>query len=88
MTKNLNIYHFIRVLTLIGIFITSTQSIAQFYLPNSNYYHSEVERFNLSSTETTNHQKHLSVKPILDSKSNRDSIYYSSRKVYYTLTQK
>jgi hypothetical protein len=88
MNKKLKIYDFIRVFTLLWLIFIPTNSIAQLYFPNSNYYNSEIERFNLSSKETTNHQKHLSVKPILDSKSNRDSIYYSSRKVYYTLTQK
>ena len=77
-----------RAIALLWLMFTPYNLLAQLYFPNSNYYHSEIERFNLNSELTTNYQKHLSVKPILDLKTNRDSIYYSKRKVYYTLTQK
>jgi len=88
MNEKLKIYGFIKVFTLLSLLLTPTCSIAQLYFPNSNYYNSEIERFNLNSESTTTHQQHLSIKPILDSKTNRDSIYYYDRKVYYTFTQK
>lgn len=61
---------------------------SQLYFPNENYYHSEIERFNLKSENTNNYQKHLSVKPLLDTKTNSDSIYNSNGKYYYWITQK
>ena len=88
MQKNNATYRNIYTLVTLVCVLVSNQSYSQLYFSNANYYHSEIERYNLNSDLTTNHQKHLSVKPILDSKTNRDSIYYTSRKVYYTLTQK
>lgn len=61
---------------------------AQLYFPNENYYHSEIERLNLNSDSITYFQKHLSSKPLLDSKTNSDSIYSTSGKYYYWITQK
>jgi len=88
MDKKTYTYKHLKALVLLLLILLPSNTIAQLYFPSSNYYHSEIERFNLNSESTTNHQNHLSVKPILDSKSNRDSIYHSDRKVYYTLTQK
>lgn len=75
------------VYTLLLLLLPLT-SFSQLYFPNSSYYNSELERYNLQHSSESNYKTHLSVKPILDSKTNRDSIYYSPRKVYYTLTQK
>lgn len=88
MNKKLKIYTYTNVLLFALLLLLSTESTAQLYFPNSNYYHSEIERYNLNSYSTSNYQKHLSVKPILDSKTNRNAIYDTKRKVYYTLTQK
>jgi len=70
------------------LFCFSNSATAQLYFPNSNYYHSEIERFNLNNLETSNFQQHLTSKPLLDTKTNVDSIYHSDGKYYYWITQK
>lgn len=72
---------------LLGILYSFSAS-SQLYFPNENYYHSEIERFNLNSENTNNYQKHLSSKPLLDTKTNSDSIYNSTGDYYYWITQK
>jgi len=80
-----NLHSFFMVL--LTCFLTFSAT-SQLYFPNENYYHSEIEQFNIQSKNTTNYQKHLSVKPLLDTKSNADSIYFSTGKYYYWITQK
>jgi hypothetical protein len=58
------------------------------YFPNENYFHSEIERYNLSNDTIDFYKQHLSSKPILDNKSNRDAIYHAEGKYYYWITQK
>lgn len=61
---------------------------AQLYFPNQNYYNSEIERLNLSNDSLSFYNTHLSVKPIMDKKTNAQSIYHTGGKYYYWITQK
>jgi hypothetical protein len=62
---------------------------AQLYFPNEQYYNSEIERYNLKKNKTLGYyQKHLTIKPILNYKTNSDSIYHSDGNYYYWITQK
>lgn len=79
----------IRVHILIVLLLAGFWSKAQIYLPNVAYYNNEVERFNLdTSTQHTFFNAHLSLKPLLDKRTNTDSIYASYGKHYYWITQK
>jgi len=80
--------------TLLKIFLTVvvvsvSQTIeAQLYFPNESFYNSEIERLNLSKDSTDFYQNHLTVKPILDKKTEANQIYKSEGKYYYWITQK
>lgn len=78
-----NVYIFLLTL------FTSSIGYSQLYLPQTTYYNSAIERIALSDTTNTSfYNRHLSMKPILDFRTNSDSIYYSSEKHYYWITQK
>jgi hypothetical protein len=81
---NINNKYIILLLTLILAYSLN----AQLYFPNENFYNSEIERYNLANDSISNYQKHLSAKPLLDTKTNSDSIYASPGKYYYWITQK
>jgi len=62
---------------------------AQLYYPLENYYHGEIDRFALRDTLTEDfYTQHRSSKPILQSRTEPDSIFSSSKKQYYWATQK
>ncbi|MBD3636914.1 MAG: hypothetical protein HUJ25_06175 [Crocinitomicaceae bacterium] len=61
----------------------------QLYFPNEQYYNNEIDRIFLSdSANKTFFNAHLSLRPILDKRSNPDSVYYKDSKHYYWITQK
>lgn len=61
----------------------------QLYFPNQQYYTTEIDRYFLSHDSLkTFANSHLSLGPILDLKTNRDSIYFKDTKHYYWITQK
>ena len=67
----------------------SLSGFSQLYFPNETYYNNEIDRFFLKdSVNKTFFTSHLSVKPVLDSRTNSDSIYYKDSKHYYWITQK
>jgi len=75
------------ILFTVGIFYQN--GIAQLYFPNEQYYNSEIERFFYrDSSSQSFFNSHQSLKPILDSRTNSDSIYYKNTKHYYWITQK
>jgi len=74
-------------ITSIVIGVTSVIN-AQLYFPNQNYYNSEIERLNLSNDSLSFYNTHLSVKPIMDKKTDAQSIYHTEGKYYYWITQK
>lgn len=61
---------------------------AQFYFPNEQYYTGEIDRFFLKDSAKNYTNSHLSIRPILDKRTNCDSIYYKNSKHYYWITQK
>lgn len=70
-------------------FLSATLSAsAQLYFPNSAYYNTEVERLNLSDTNSNYFNSHLNVRPILENRSDRSAIFKSEGKYYYWITQK
>lgn len=74
---------------LILFLLTSICARTQLYLPLVNYYNDETQRFALRDTNSVNlFQSHLSFKPILDLRTNTDSLYSNSEKHYYWITQK
>lgn len=61
----------------------------QLYFPNETYYNNEIDRFFLKdSANKTFFTSHLSMKPILGTRTNPDSIYFKDKKNYYWITQK
>jgi hypothetical protein len=63
--------------------------IAQLYFPNEQYYNTEIERFFYQDSASKSFfNSHQSLKPILDSRTNSDSIYFKDTKHYYWITQK
>ncbi len=85
--KILNVVTFKRVLIFVLLTVFQTAN-AQLYFPNENFYNSEIERLNLSNDSVNFYQKHLSIKPILDKKTNSEAIYQTEGKYYYWITQK
>ena len=77
-------------LLLIIVFTFCRQySWSQLYFPLENYYNGEIERrFVHDSSSADFYRQHLSSKPVLQSRSDPDSLYYSAEKHYYWLTQK
>ncbi len=62
---------------------------SQISLPLADYYHAEVDRIAVNDTSKNNYfNSHLSLKPILDQRTNTDKIYHSEGKFYYWITQK
>lgn len=61
---------------------------AQLYFPNASFYNTEIERLNIHSDSSNFYESHLSLKPILDQKTNPDVIYHSDGDYYYWITQK
>lgn len=79
------IFVFIVLLFLCGSNLTR----AQLSFPLEEYYHGEIQRRFLSDTSKKDfYSQHLSSKPILQSRSNADSIYTDHSKQYYWITQK
>lgn len=75
------------ILIFIGSF--SLKGHAQLYFPNEGYYTNEIDRFFLTDSSTqTFYNSHLSLRPVLDKRTNRDSIYFKNTKHYYWITQK
>ena len=61
----------------------------QLYFPNESYYNNEIDRFFLKdSSNKTFYKSHLSIKPILGTRTNPDSIYFKDIKNYYWITHK
>ncbi len=75
------------VLTVLFIWLINDLN-AQLYFPNESYYNSEIERLNLSNDSLSFYQSHLSVKPIMDKKTDAKAIYQTNGKYYYWITQK
>lgn len=77
-------FHILLYLLLIGFC-----GRAQLYLPLTTYYNNAAESLALSDTNKQNfYATHLSLKPILDFRTNTDSLYFSDEKHYYWITQK
>lgn len=75
---------FISYILLIGF-----QSFSQLYLPTTNYYQTEAERFLLSdSLQQPAFNQHVSIRPLLDKRTQIDKLYKSEGKYYYWITQK
>ena len=69
--------------------LTCFYARTQLYLPLVNYYNDEAQRYELKDTNSLNlFQSHQSFKPILDLRTNTDSLYFNSEKHYYWITQK
>ncbi|UKN03420.1 hypothetical protein K6119_07815 [Paracrocinitomix mangrovi] len=65
------------------------KAYGQLYFPNEQYYNSELDRFFLKDSVNQNfYNSHQSLKPILDKRTNPDSIFYKDSKHYYWITQK
>lgn len=80
-----------RALVLISVLIVilPLSGRAQLYFPNQQYYKTEIDRYFVEHDSLkTFANSHLSLGPILDKKTNRDSIYYKDSKHYYWITQK
>jgi len=78
-----------RFLLVLIVFIFCQSGRAQLYYPLENYYQGEIERFALRDSSAIDFYKHhLSSKPILQSRTQPDSIFSSYSKQYYWLTQK
>lgn len=82
MNKQLTIFLFL----LACLHISS--AFGQLYLPLNAYYQNEVERQFLTDSASTLSNAHLSMKPILDKRTNAENIYQSQGKHYYWITQK
>ncbi len=62
---------------------------AQLYIPNVDYYNGELNRvFLTDSANQTYYNSHLSLKPVLDKRTNPYKLYKSEGKFYYWITQK
>jgi hypothetical protein len=68
--------------------LTSFFANSQLYFPNETFYNNEIERLHLQSQPKGYYGQHLSVKPILDNKTQSDSVYQSKGEYYYWITQK
>lgn len=77
-------------LTILGFFLlTGYQSFGQLYFPNVHFYNSETERYFFNhEEEQTYFNSHMSMRPLLDKRTNRDSIFFKDTKHYIWLTQK
>lgn len=63
--------------------------VSQLYFPNEQYYNGELDRYFVRDSSTqTFYNSHLSMKPVLDKRTNSDSIYFKEGKHYYWITQK
>ena len=63
--------------------LTGFYARTQLYLPLVNYYNDEAQRYELKDTNSLNlFQSHQSFKPILDLRTNTDSLYFNSEKHY------
>ena len=61
----------------------------QLYFPNESFYNNEIDRnFIQNSDQKTFFSSHLSLRPILDKRSNGEDIYAKETKQYYWITQK
>ena len=75
--------------TFILLLLTAISSSAQLYLPHNNYYQTEAERLLIhNKNDTTFYHNHVSLRPMLDTRTNRDSIFEISDKKYYWVTEK
>lgn len=80
-------YFFVFIVLL--VFAGSSLTRAQLSFPLEEFYHGEVQRRFLSDTAKKDfYSQHLTAKPILQSRSNSDSIYIDHSKQYYWITQK
>jgi hypothetical protein len=62
---------------------------SQLYFPNEQFYTNEIDRYFLKdSSNKAFFNSHLSIRPILDKRTNSDSIYHKDSKQYYWITQK
>lgn len=78
-----------RIIFFFMLFVISNNGLSQLYLPIEQYYNNEVDRFFMKDSSTQNfYNSHLSLKPVLDKRTNTDSIYYKDTKHYYWITQK
>jgi hypothetical protein len=76
------------ILTLI-ISCSTLTGFTQLYFPNEQFYNNEIDRFYMrDSSNQSSFNAHLSMRPIMDKRTNRDSIYYKDLKVYFWFTQK
>ena len=67
----------------------SYNALAQLYYPNETFYNSELERSFLHEGKNNSHHfSHNSLKPLQETHTIDDSIYYDGSKQYYWLTQK
>jgi len=79
----------LRFLILLIISLFSQNGKSQLYYPLENYYIGEIERFALrDSSQIDFYKHHLSSKPILQSRTEPDSIFKTYSKQYYWITQK
>ncbi|MEX1001476.1 MAG: hypothetical protein WDZ35_05115 [Crocinitomicaceae bacterium] len=64
-------------------------SYAQLYIPDQQFYTSEIDRvFLKDSAQKTFFNSHLSLRPVLDKRSQPDSLYKKDKNYYYWITQK
>ena len=61
----------------------------QLYFPNESFYTNEIDRnFLQDSVGKTFFRSHLSMRPVLDTRTNSEAIYFKDMKQYYWITQK
>lgn len=84
---------FLRHLILLFSLVLGASSYSQLTFPLESWHQSEVERYHnkysIHYTEKDQfYASHQSMWPLMDKRSNRDSIYFSEGKYYYWITQK
>ena len=80
-----------RVATIITFLflILSQGASAQLYFPNQHFYTGQIDKVFMQDSSVRNyHNSHLSMRPVLDKRTNPDSIYFKNEKYYYWITQK
>ena len=66
----------------------SSISFAQLNIPNSDFYNREIERYAYLDSNLSLYNSHLAVRPILDIRTQPDSIFKRPGEYYYWITQK
>lgn len=78
-----------RIIFTLILCCSAYSGFTQLYFPNERYYNNEIDRYFMNDTVIQSfHNSHLSLKPVLDKRTNPSRIYFKNSKQYYWITQK